>query len=246
MIIDAHTHIGKERLFDVTMNPEDLIRTMDRYRVDISIVQPQAGAPDIMRNHEEIAELALKHPGRFFGLACFNPVTEDEAGYFRDVEWAIRDLGFKGIKLHTNGHTVSPLNPYSLKVFEAGAKWNIPVMVHTGTGIPQALPSLVMPIARRYPNLKIVLAHAGGGTLSAEAVVVATECPNIYLETSWVYPGALVSMVRQVGAQRVMFGSDVYENVSPFLNMYQESGLSKEELELCLGQTANDVFQLGV
>ncbi len=245
-VIDAHTHIGKERLFNVDMKPADLMKTMDKYGINVSIVQPQAGSPDIKRNHEDIAELKEKNKGRIFGLACFNPVTEDEERYFKDIEWAIKDLHFKGIKLHTNGHVVSPLNPYSEKVYEAGIKLDVPVMIHTGVGIPQAFPSLVIPVAKKYPELKIILAHAGGGLFASEALIVATECDNIYLETSWVYPADIISMVKMLGAQRVMFGSDIYENVPSFLEMYRSSGLKGTEIRQCLARTANEVFKLGI
>ena len=57
LLVDAHTHIGIERLFNIVMTKEELLREMDRNDIDIALVQPQAGAPDIMRNHEEIAEL---------------------------------------------------------------------------------------------------------------------------------------------------------------------------------------------
>ena len=58
-------------------------------------------------------------------------------------------------------------------------------MVHTGPGIPFALPALCIPAARKYPDLKIVLAHAGFAVFTAEAQVAATVCDNLYLETSW-------------------------------------------------------------
>jgi predicted TIM-barrel fold metal-dependent hydrolase len=244
LLVDAHTHIGNERLFSITMKADDLLRTIEKNKLDKVIVQPQAGAPDIKQNHEAIAELTVKYPGVIYGLASFNPVTEDEKGFLENVRWAIKDLGFKGIKLHTNGFVVSPLNPYSRKIFEAGAAYSVPVMVHTGAGVPQALPSLCIPIARKYPDLKIVLAHAGGGLFACEALIVAQECPNIYLETSWVSPPDIAGFVASLGARRVMFGSDLFENVAPFLSIFYHAGFSEEQLAQVLGRTAIDVFKL--
>jgi len=45
------------------------------------------------------------------------------------------------------------------------------VTVHTGNGLPNALPSLLIPVAREHPKLRIVVAHAGGGTFGADALV---------------------------------------------------------------------------
>jgi len=244
MIVDAHTHIGIERLYNIIMKPEDLLRSMDLNGVEKALVQPQAGAPDIMRNHEEVAELCQKHPGRIYGMASFNPVMDDEQEYCERVRWAIEDLGFKGVKLHTNGHGVSPLNPYSQRVFEAGVRFSVPVMVHTGAGVPNALPSLCIPIARKYPDLKLVLAHAGGGAYACEALIVAQECDNVWLETSWVSPPEVGGFIQTLGAGRVMYGSDIYENVAPYLALYMNLGLSEEDLAQALGRTAVDLYKL--
>ena len=244
IIVDAHTHIGIERLYNLVMTSEDLLRTMEKNDIDKAIVQPQAGAPDIMSNHEEIAELCIKYPGRIYGMASFNPVMDDEQEYFERVRWAIEDLGFKGIKLHTNGHGISPLNPYSQRVFEAGMRFSVPVMIHTGAGVPNALPSLCIPPARKYPQLKLVLAHAGGGTYAAEAQIVAQECDNVYLETSWVSPPEVGGFIQAIGSERVMYGSDIFENVAAYLALYYNLGLSEDDLARVLGKTATDLYNL--
>ena len=54
----------------------------------------------------------------------------------------------------------------------------------------------------------MILAHAGWGVYSAEALVAAEVCPNIYLEPSWCPSYIVRKMVDQVGAERVLFGSD--------------------------------------
>lgn len=59
-------------------------------------------------------------------------------------------------------------------------------MVHTGAGIPFALRSMVIPIARKFPDLNIVLAHGGNNISAGEALIVAQECDNVLLEPSWV------------------------------------------------------------
>ena len=244
LIVDAHTHIGIERLYNIVMKPEDLLRTMEQNGVEKALVQPQAGAPDIIRNHEEVAELCRKHPGRIYGMASFNPVMDNEHDYAERVRWAIEDLGFKGVKLHTNGHGISPLNPYSQWVFEAGMRFSVPVMIHTGAGVPNALPSLCIPIARKFPELKLVLAHAGGGAYAVEALIVAQECNNVYLETSWVSPPEVGGFIQSIGPGRVMFGSDIYENVAPYLALYMSLELSEDDLAQVLGGTATELYKL--
>ncbi|MGI9862119.1 amidohydrolase family protein [Moorella naiadis] len=243
IIIDTHAHLGLCRIFELDIKSEDLIRTMDENNIQISIVQPNPGAPDIHAAHIEVANLATKYPGRIFGMACFNPhVDEDE--YLKDVNWAIKDLGFKGVKLHTNGFSISPISKDAEKVFKAAHKLQIPVMIHTGAGMPNASPALCIPPAKQYPDLNIILAHSGMGIYTAEAIVAAMECKNIFLETSWCLSIELKSLVNKIGAERVMFGSDGLENVPVELTKYRVAKLTEKQLEQCLGKTAMEIFKL--
>ncbi|MDR1581632.1 MAG: amidohydrolase family protein [Synergistaceae bacterium] len=243
MIVDAHTHIGVERLFNLVMTSEELMATMERFHISKAVVQPQAGAPDIKQNHREIFELAQANPGKIYGLASFNPVTDEEE-YRKNAEWAVNELKFRGLKLHTNGFSISPQNPFSRKVFEMGRKLKVPVMIHTGAGVPQALPSLVIPVAREFSDVPIVLAHAGGGMFAGEAIIAAQLCDNIYLETSWVYAADVAAMISAIGADRVMFGSDIFQNIPSHLAIYENLGLSDRDYEKVIGLTAASLFDL--
>jgi predicted TIM-barrel fold metal-dependent hydrolase len=111
--------------------------------------------------------------------------------------------------------------------------------------VPWALPSLCIPQARRHPQLSIVLAHAGYGVYTPEAYVAATECQNIFLEPSWCTVHDLHWLVREIGAGRVLFGSDLPDNVPVELAKYHAAHLSEAELAACLGGTAERLFRLG-
>ena len=88
--------------------------------------------------------------------------------------------------------------------FATGHELEIPVMVHTGPGVPFALPSLCIPAARKYPSLKIILTHAGFAVFPAEAQVAASVAGNLYLETSWCIGEEIGRMISTIGAERVM------------------------------------------
>lgn len=243
MIIDTHVHIGEERKFDVYCPPEKLLPIMDQNNIDISIVQPQCGSPSLIEDHRLIAKMAKENCGRIYGMAVFDPVGQ--ANELEDLaNWAINKLGFVALKLHTYGFSVSPLNKYGQRIFEVAHKLKVPVMVHTGKGVPQALPALLIPIAKKYPDLPIIISHGGGYIYFQEAIVVAHECPNTYIETSWVTAPNLKTFVKEIGSNRVMFGSDSYDNVSASLCTYRSLGFDDETLEACLGGTAEKVFKL--
>jgi uncharacterized protein len=244
MIIDVHSHLGWSDIFSAGVTEKELLETMERNGIDASLVMPAAGS-DPGPTHDAIADLCARHSGRIFGIASMTPLIGEDT-YRREAVRCIRELGFKAIKLHPLAHAVSPVLPAADVVFEMADELGVPVMVHTGTGVPFALPSLLIRRARQFPSLRIVLAHAGFAIFSEEAIIAAEVCDNIFLEPSWCIAGDILRMVRTLGPQRVMFGGDLPNNVSVELTKYRTLALTDEERSWCLGHTARTVFDLPV
>ena len=80
--------------------------------------------------------------------------------------------------------------------------------------------------------------------LGGDAIVTAEECPNVYLETSWVTVTDLAAMVKRVGEKRVMLGTDLVPNVPVEMAKYRACGLTNDQLAWCLGKTAAAVFRI--
>jgi len=242
-MVDTHAHLGKCCVFDLATSEEDLLRRMEESGVDATIVQPYPGAEDAARQHDRIADMCQRNPGRFYGLASLSPHGDHDA-YRREVERCVKDLHFVGVKLHTIGHGVNPLSADGDFVFATGHDLGIPVMVHTGPGVPFALPALCIPAARKYPGLKIVLAHAGFAVFSAEAQVAASVCGNLYLETSWCIVEDIRWMISTIGPDRVMMGSDLPSNVPVEVAKYKALDLDPKVYAQVTGRNAVDVFKL--
>jgi len=243
MIVDSHQHLGRSMFSGVETTEDELLEAMDRHGVEVSLVMPQPTHDDLRDYHDRIAESAARHPGRLHGMASISPWWSDNE-YEVEATRCVRELGFVAIKHHPLGHNVAPNAPTSDKVFRAAALLGVPVIVHTGLGTPWSLPALCIPPARKYPQVKIVLAHAGWGVYSAEAVVAAEVCDNIYLEPSWCPTYVALGMIRKFGAQRVLFGSDHLTNLPVELTKYRSIGLDEAELASVLGGTAREVFPL--
>ncbi len=244
MIVDAHSHLGYSQIFSAGVTEELLLATMEANAIDVSVVMPAAGS-DPRTSHDAIADLCARQPGRIFGMVSMTPLVGRDF-YEEEARRCIDELGFKAIKLHPQAHAVSPVFEVSDVVFECAARHGVPVMVHTGSGAPFALPSLLIRRARQYPELKIILAHAGFAIYSEEAIVAAEVCENIYLEPTWCIAGDIRRMVRMLGAGRVMFGGDLPFNVPVELTKYRTLDLTDDEREWCLGRTACEVFDLPV
>lgn len=242
-VIDTHAHLGECCVFGLFSTEEEIIRRQDENGIDATIVQPYPGAKDFQKRHDEIAALCAKYPGRIFGLASLSPHVGREK-YQREAERCIKELNFVGIKLHTIGHGVNPLSEDGDLAFETAHDLGVPAMVHTGAGIPFALPALCIPAAQKYSGLKIVLAHAGGGIVSAEAQVAASICNNLYLETSWCLGEDIRWMISTIGPDRVMMGADLPSNVPVEIAKYRALDLEPAVYDQVMGRTAIDVFGL--
>jgi len=219
MIIDAHTHLGYDYVYEEDLTLEPLLSNMEKNMIDVSIVQPGTvlDLDTVVKEHNEIAALAEDMRGRIYGMANPNPHLPTDL-YRKELERCVNTLGFVDL--------------------------GIPVMVHTGEGIPWTLPSTLIPIAKEFPNLKVIMAHCGTGMFAGEAALAAQLCPNIYLEPSWLPNFAIRDLCKNIGADRVMFGSDMPENVAPELAKFRSIGLTDEELECCLCNTASKVFKI--
>jgi predicted TIM-barrel fold metal-dependent hydrolase len=167
-----------------------------------------------------------------------------EEDYRSEASRCVQGFGFVGLKLNPMQHLTSPLMENANKVFDTASDLGVPVIVHTGMGAPWALPSLNIPQARRHPDLPIVLAHAGYAVYSLEAYVAASECDNIYLEPSWCTIHYLKWLLKRLGTDRILFGSDVVANLPVELVKYRSLGLSEDDLANILGKTAQRIFEI--
>ena len=244
MIVDAHGHLGSCTVFDLEVGAEEVLRTMDASGIDVALLQPFPGAPDAVRVHDDIAELARRFPGRIFGVVSANPRELGKKRYLAEVDRCVNHLGFVGVKLHTYGHAINPLSEIGSWVFEAATAHRIPIEVHTGTGLPFADPAACITRALEYPSTTVILAHSGWGIASSAAYAAAKVCPNVYLETSWSTGAEVEWWVKELGANRVMMGADLPNNRASELAKYRALELVDSELDQALGATAAEVYGL--
>jgi predicted TIM-barrel fold metal-dependent hydrolase len=242
-VVDSHQHIGTSMFSGVETTAEGLLAAMDAHGVDLAFAMPQPTREDVRPIHDRIAEAAGRSSGRIRGMASIDPWISD-ADYRAEARRCVLELGFVALKLHPLGHNLPPTHGEAAKVFREADELGVPVIVHTGLGTPWSLPSLCIPPARRHPKLPIVLAHAGWGVYSAEAIVAAEVCENVYLEPSWCPTYMARQMVDRFGADRVLFGSDHLSNLPVELVKYRSIGLDETQLGAVLGGTAARIFPI--
>jgi predicted TIM-barrel fold metal-dependent hydrolase len=242
-IIDTHVHLGTSKFSRVRTTEEEILIAMKKYGITTSLVMPQPTLEDISTVHRSIAEMSRKHPGQIYGMVSLDPWLEEDE-YVGQLKICVEAFQFVAIKLHPMGHNISPLSPRCDKLYEAARLYNLPVLVHTGIGTPFSLPSLLIEPAGRYPDVTFILAHAGFAIYTDEAIVAAKTRDNIILEPSWCPTYSVRKMVDQLGAERLIMGSDHISNLPVELAKFGAIQLNDSQLEQIYVNNPKRIFRL--
>lgn len=241
-IIDAHTHLGTCRVFDMEQSKDILFQEQQKWGINASVMQPFPGAPNPKEVHDTIAKLSKDNPGKVYGMMSLNPHVDPD-NWKAEAERLVRDEGFVGLKMHTLGHSVNPLGNSAKMMFEMAKKLGVPLMVHTGYGIPFGLPSLLIPRAKEYPEVNIILAHAGwGNPLLAETLVTVAQHKNLYVEPSHVGAPEKKKLIDTLGPDRVLLGTDTSINIFTEMNQFTTLVPDEAAREKILGGNAKRLF----
>ncbi|WP_168122138.1 amidohydrolase family protein [Paenibacillus sp. HB172176] len=245
MIIDVHAHLGWDQVFDEDFTLQDLLNKHQRFSINKTIVQPGSchTIEDVRKQHDVIAEASKRYPGQFHGMANPNPHLP-ELVYETEVRRCVEELGFVGIKIHTAAHGVNPGSRDGRKVFKLADKLGVPVMIHTGAGIPFANPSYLIQVAQDFPEVKIVMAHCGMMIMAGEVPIIMRACPNVYADMTWTAGFNIRNWSREFGAHRFMYGSDHADNAGTELGKIQTCDLTEEEREWIHHRSASAVYAL--
>jgi hypothetical protein len=153
--------------------------------------------------------LMRRHPDFVTGFCHLNP-TLGERAIRRETERCVA-RGFRGLKLEiANNARDACMKPLMLEARRHG----LPVLQHAWsmTKIRQRRfhtdPEDVATLARRWPDVRIVMAHLTG--CGVRGVLAVMDCPNVMIDTSGAAPeaGIVEYAVAQLGAERVLYGSD--------------------------------------
>jgi predicted TIM-barrel fold metal-dependent hydrolase len=221
-IIDAHGHLGPYRNFYIPEpGVEGILRVLDQCGVAMACLAAHlAIGPDWILGNRLTAEAVATHPDRLIGYAVADP---HEPELIRaELTHAFDALGLKGIKLHPD-IAAYPIGGKGFQpAWELAAERECLVLVHTFHGSRYCDPTVFGELAERYPNVPIVLVHSGALTAAFEgAIAVCQAHPNLYLDLSGSFMTGqwITRMVKEVGAERVIFSSDI-----PFIDLRYSLG----------------------
>jgi aminocarboxymuconate-semialdehyde decarboxylase len=210
VIIEWHTHIyppeeaaDDARTWDGKDGPtwagrcpmtlENVLAAHERCNIDITVFSNAAHYLRGKAEKEELkavqrwtdyaAEIQEKYKGKLYGFATILPCSGP--AYIKEAERAIKQLGLKGIFIHSNHKGRYPDDDEARPFWELIQDLDVPVFIHpphigfgeermreyrlaSSVGRPADLclalsRIIVRGILEDFPNLKLVSSHGGGG-----------------------------------------------------------------------------------
>jgi hypothetical protein len=216
----------------------DVLQMLTVANVPLEKSVPPKDAVELARiANDELADLVIKYPDKFFGAVACLPMNDIDAA-LEETDRAITKLRLKGIQLYSR-IAGEPLDSPRLKpLYQKMAGYNLPIWIHPTTnekldndiGIfswPFETTSAMLRLVKsgvfaEYPNIKFIVHHAGamvpffGERIKWVMSLVPQPYPNIhehfkkfYVDTA-VYgnTSALMCSYDYYGADHMLFGTD--------------------------------------
>jgi predicted TIM-barrel fold metal-dependent hydrolase len=264
-LVDCHVHLNNYHETSrrpTTEHVLELFAKMQEIGVAHAVVITSYKVDMDRPSVEELTELLVNEPRVTLveGLRWRGDARTD----LFHLEERIRDGMVKGIKLYP-GYDNYPINDPSLEtVFRIAAKYEVPVMIHTGdtysktAKVRMAHPLLVDDIAVDYPDVKFVMCHLGNPWFQ-DAAEVLYKNDNVYADISGLTLGEfsyeferyvamrLKDMITYMGdpGKQLMYGTDwPLVKMKPYVKLLGELNFRQDQLENVAWRTASRLFRI--
>ncbi len=231
--------------------------------VKCAVVLPVATNPEKTGKMNDVS-IAQNGVDGLIYFGCVHPDGENSSDEIRRLASA----GIGGIKIHPVYQGVDADDIRFLRILEKAGEEGLCVVAHAGDdiGFPGAAESAPEKFARALKevgNVKLILAHMGGWK-KWEQVAPLFAHTSVMLDTSFslgeipflkenmpeeekklLSRQAFCSLVRAIGAHRILFGTDSpWTGQRESLNAIRSLPLTEEEKELILGKNAEKLLKL--
>jgi hypothetical protein len=210
-------------------NPDKLIKEMNEAGIDRSVVFGVDFGKDsipglrLSTNADEwnkyVLDAVNKYPDRLVGFIAVDPRRRNAPEI---IDRGLRDWSMKGIKIYPPAGFY-PSDEVCTPLYRKALDYDVPILTHIGPVAGPFFtkcthPVFIDEVAAKFPELKIIMAHAGnGGWLDTVISTLATR-PRVYTDISlWgqmfhhydqAYLVASLRRLINVAPSRILFGSD--------------------------------------
>jgi uncharacterized protein len=216
-IWDVHSHLGGLPGNTPEERMAILVRHMDRLGIERLLLSQgyeeyqDNATPEQVRIENDRVMRAVEHfPRRAYGSLYLNPRNVESS--LKEFDRCVRDgpmvcVGEIQTDVHCNSAALDP-------IVERAISMNVPILQHTwikttGNEPGESTPEDLVELAKRHPQASFICGHTGGNwELGIRAI---RDAKNIYADIAGSDPtaGFVEMAVRELGAERVLYGSDV-------------------------------------
>ena len=204
---------------------------------------------------EEVGH-ALKSSRRLVGFVNVDPFG---AQADKNLQMAVEEYGFIGLKLHPRLQNFRLDEPLVHKLVRFAGEMDVPVLIDAfpdGTFLQQEFSVLSYSrIAHACPNTRIIVAHMGGHYV-LDFMMLAKRIPNLYFDTSYsllYYRGSsvpqnMIYAMQNMKFDRVFYGSDypdrtIKDSLDSSLQEFNERSIPVEKIDRIFYQNAKEFFK---
>lgn len=208
-------------------NPQKIVKNDDK------TTNEKQGLNDALKNfrnsmskdqlsHENVLRLMEKAPKRVHGFFWFNPnmAPELKEQHYQVLQKHF-EKGFRGVKVHAAFHFFkTPNDLESLASFMQEQDPTLLLFMHSNlktSFLRGTTAKDIAKLAKKFPNLRIIVGHAACTMEYAiDVMMMLKKFQNVYFETSCSQALGLYNLIKSMGHERVLFGSDS-PTTNPFL-----------------------------
>jgi predicted TIM-barrel fold metal-dependent hydrolase len=140
------------------------------------------------------------------------------------------------LKIMPSIYQIHMTGPIAMQLMTLARELGLVANIHSGSEISHPLG--IGALARRFPEVPVIMDHMGYREWTADAVEVARDNPNVYLGTTIaaVEPVVIERALRELGPERIVYGSNwpnLYSDLA--VEAIRRARFGQEAEELILG-----------
>ena len=208
-VFDIHGHFGTLVDFQIVNgDTTSIVSTLDRLGVNGMAMSSLVSLhSDCHLGNQLLQEAICQFPDKLYGYVTVSPWVEDIT---LDQYFGKENSNMVGMKIHAADYGSAINDKRYLPYLEYADKKGLPVLFHTWEVVDIIY---IAQLAEQFRNARFIMAHSAmrSYAVKQEVVKAVRKFENIFVDTtiSVAYDGAIEWIVSQIGADRVLYGSDL-------------------------------------
>ncbi|MHA1192515.1 MAG: amidohydrolase family protein [Promethearchaeota archaeon] len=199
-VLTTINRAAKSKIFNKNLNQafENLRKLLPKYQLD----------------HQDVISISNLDPERFVKFFWFNPkfdMDKEEKNYSILEEHFKK--GFCGVKIHSGINLIKiPRDINKLVSFMQDFDKRFPLFIHSTPKTSYfggVSAKDIVNLASKNPELTIIVGHAAlAMEYAIDLGLALRKFKNVFFETSCSIPYGILSLIKTIGHERIIFGSD--------------------------------------